>query len=60
MTVIRRLTAILAAEVVGYSRLMEQHAFTALIRLLLALVGPGAMTTVCPLRSGKRNSHTEG
>lgn len=36
MTVTRRLAATLAAEVVGYTRLMEQHAFTALVRLLLA------------------------
>ena len=38
MTVFRHLAAILAADVVGYSRLMEQHAFTTLVRLLLALL----------------------
>ena len=38
MTVTRRLAAILAADVVGYSRLMGQHAFTALVRLLMALL----------------------
>ena len=42
MTVTRRLAALLAADVVGFSRLMEQHAFAALVRLLLADFAPGA------------------
>jgi class 3 adenylate cyclase len=36
MSVTRRLAAILAADVVGFSRLMWGHTLTSLVRLLLA------------------------